>query len=304
MTKRKPESDLSMEESMNKKGRIESLDEKTISDLDLAAKITFPGLINFANYEKRKKYFPDTTFISKDEIKIYYHKNKLVDIEYFDKIYNGSMEESKTGIVNLNFDAYVIIIILNYIENPNNFEREIKQLNGQFGTRDEVYGLTILANYIQHKKLEELCYQRWAINKDLNLKLIELYDKHGRDKKELMIATISGTKTIENDVPKQFLSDCYDLGITSGNNDSVILNVIPYYDPTEQQLSIFKYNATDFTVRAGTLSSVQLKSMKIVTLKNVGSGVTIQTFLERYKNTVGNPGVTKFLHLLATFMIT
>lgn len=308
MTKRKPELDLTSEETPAKELKIESLDETSSNkqNIDVVIKdIVWPGLINFADYDKRKRYHPDTCIISKDEIKLYYHKNKLVDIEYFDKIYNGNMEEAKTGNINLDYNAIAINLMLNFIESTNTYKENVKNLNNHFGISGVLFELTVLANYIQYKDLENICFYRWEINRCLDLRLIELYTKYNRDMKQLMINTIRGMKSIDKNVPTSFLSNCYDLGMND-NKDGVILNIIPFYDPTEIQLSLFKLNVNNYPNYSPDDAIITPESLllaKFESLKNIAHPTTLKAFIEKYKNVNGNPGVTKFLHLLASFMI-
>jgi hypothetical protein len=301
MAKRKPELDLTEDENSSKDRKLESLDEEVKVRKNMFEDISFPGLIDFTDHEKRKRYYFDTTITSKDKIKIYYHKNRLIDIEFFDKIYNGQMEESKSGDINLDFSAIVIVLMLNFVEYPVNFKLHISEMK-HFGTRDILYELTILANYIQYKDLENVCYYRWEINSILNLQLLVLYEKHNRDKTQLMIGTVAGIKNIENDVPKSFLSDCYDLGMKD-NKDKVILNIIPFYEPSDKQLMLFTLTPGSHVVPGSVCSSGLLRKFKLASLKDIATEATLKTFIERYKNTNGNPGVTKFLHLLASFML-
>ena len=242
MTKRKSDSDLLMEEGKSKQQKSEESEVKS----KYFDGMSFPGLIDFTEIERRQKYRPDTVITSKDGTKIYYHINKLVDIEFFDKLYNGNMEEAKSGNVKLEYDTVVIMLML-------------------------------------------------------NLELIEMYGKHNRDNTPLKLVTINGKKNIDKDVPKTFLSECYDLGMTF-DKDAVILNIIPFYDPSPEQLLLFKICSSDYKIDNGTCTPAQLKWMKINSLKNIGSETTLNKFMEKYKGVVGNPGVTKFLGLLASCM--
>lgn len=294
MTKRKSDSDLLMEEGKSKQQKSE-VKSKYFDGM------SFPGLIDFTEIERRQKYRPDTVITSKDGTKIYYHINKLVDIEFFDKLYNGNIEEAKSGNVKLEYDTVVIMLMLNFVEHPESFTIKSKIIKNNFGQSDALFQLTILAHYIQFPDLEAMCYNRWEMNHMLNLELIEMYGKHNRDNTALKLVTINGKKNIDKDVPKTFLSECYDLGMTF-DKDAVILNIIPFYDPSPEQLLLFKICSSDYKIDNGTCTPAQLKWMKINSLKNIGSETTLNKFMEKYKGVVGNPGVTKFLGLLASCM--
>ena len=271
---------------------------------DIFEDIVFPNLIDFTDHGKRKKYFPDTVITSDDGFKIYYHRNKLVDIEFFDKLYNGNMEEAKSGNVNLEYDAIVIILMLNFIDSKQNFIQGFFHGDTSLGYGDVLYDLTMMSNYIQFKELEELCYKRWEINGIINLRMIKLFTSQNRKLDTLMSKTVSGTKTIEDDVPTAFLSNCFDFGMNSGCANSVILNIIPYYNPTDKQMSLFKLDLSNQYIASDIITSQNQRNIKLRQLQFIANGDILRTFLDKYKNTTDNPGVIKMLHLLATFMIS
>jgi len=278
--------------------------KESLDDLEISNVLSEIDQLEFTNYEKRKKYKPDTIITSKDNIKIYYHIKSLVDIEYFDKIYNGSMQEAKSGNIYMDFIAVAIILLLNLLEHQTSFDKVLSSLRRVPNYIDIISELTKLAHFIQYEALINICYHELEANSILNCQLIDLYTKYNRCMNSLMNNTIDGRKKISKDTPAEFLSECFKMGMSKCKTDEVIWNIIPFYDPSDDELTMFSMVDVTCSKKIVECSKKHHRDVLHINLLGVASPKLIGDFLEKYKNVTDNPGVTKFIHRLLVLILS
>ena len=290
-------------ENKNNSKIIQPDENESLDNSELSNDLSEIDQLEFTNYEKRKKYRPDTVITSKDKIKIYYHIKSLVDIEYFNGIYNGSMQEAKSGDIYMDFIAVAIVLLLNLLEHPIGFDKQLSSLRSNKNYIDIICELTELAHFIQYEALINICYHELETNNILNYQLISTYTKFDRCMIPLMDNTIDGRKKISKDTPAEFLSKCFKMGMCKSKSDEVIWNIIPFYDPSDDELSMFSMIDVTCYGRMIECSKKHHRDVLHISLLGVSSPGSIRNFLEKYKNTTDNPGVIKFIHRLLMLII-
>lgn len=99
---------------------------------------------------------------------------------------------------------------------------------------------------------------------------------------------------VDEKFPIDFLSQCFNYGMKN-NKDGVIHNILPIYDPTDEQIKLFHmlsgpyvYNANDYK-----------KEKKDRLEQGLGSENIIKITLLKYRGDISKPGINKFIHRLA-----
>ena len=136
--KRKPELDLSVEESNDKKQKVDnnqgfdfggfaesqSSDNKDGKEAKMNAVMkgfNIRNIIDFSDTKSREKYYPDCDIISKDGIILKYHRCKLVDNSIFNQLINEMIQENPCKITLQLYDGRTINLVLNYLYCNNTF---------------------------------------------------------------------------------------------------------------------------------------------------------------------------------------
>lgn len=215
-----PDSDPMPVAESSASGDIRNLPDAECADI----KECFPGMIDFTI--KSGEYRSDLNLTSSDGTVFYSNVPEIISNKAGSKI---------------PFNKDVVNLLLNFIHNSGKFNHMIREEPDFKISEHTITGLWRCAIYLNFLQLEEICIlitnnRLERINEEVNL----LYTERKRDKRLLYKGVIEGRISFGPDVSKQFLSNCYDFGMQHGEKDGVIMNIIPWYVATDDQLRMFK----------------------------------------------------------------
>lgn len=134
------------------------------------------------------------------------------------------------------------------------------------------------------------------INENIN----KLYNDRKVSKEQIFKNVLNGKTEMDLDISQQFLKECYNFGMTY-NRCGVILNIIPYYLMTDDELAMFTL-APAKSIRLHNAVECQLDRMKRFE-EGIANPEAIKVFLGFFKK---NPSLSsaKFLHRLVQLFFT
>lgn len=185
----------------------------------------------------------------------------------------------KNDGVKVPFAANIVNLLLNFIhfKKFDYIVRNNREFKMSMQTTIDLWKCAI---HFSLPDLEKLCAYIFDVFGDqINEAVNQLYTEREYNKEYLYERVITGKITFDADLSKQFLSDCFDFGFEHKQIDGLILNVIPWYIMSDDQMRRFrKINGYD---------SLQCQNKD-----------TMKRFLEYFKKNP-TPGSIRLLYRIA-----
>jgi hypothetical protein len=282
-----------MTESKGSSNIPEDVKNQSIDSADITQnKLEIPNLVDFSNIETQKKYHPDTIIQTKDNKELHFHKVLLVGVKYFDEVYNGPMKSENR--IKFDFNSKIVSVYLNCKWAHDGIRKTIHGCvhgrQSMFVSDNIIEELLEFANFIQDKNFGDICAAIYnSTGKVVTGGILESLYNLDISAEFIMQQILNGAMTFGEEVPMEFMCDCYDYGMTKNLKSNVVQYVIPYYEPTDKQLKLFTIptNCTLFGTAAPSERATTVT-------KGVGGYETINRLLAR-KDALNNPGIMKFI---------
>lgn len=300
--KRKPDFDLSEEESGDKKQK--SADSKDESNKKFWYNI--PGETDYSDVEARSKFYPDMEIVSSDDHILKFHRCEMVKIPLFETLISEYKHESGQCKIELKlFDKETINLMLNYLSTPKLFEpdhgRGFHFPGFNLWGRNTLPKLYEIAKYADMRDLMQCCCEKMIDESFLSAAIIECYDKHKLNMDKLY-SNLLRNKCYKDEVYTiDFLSQTFDYGIVKDVN-GVIEYLLPIYCPSDEQMKKFTFGDKYKIIHNNQLNLHG--NVLRTTLERFMNGMvtqrTINDFRFKYIGKENNPkGIEKFIHRLA-----
>lgn len=298
MAKRKPEFDLSSEESGDKKQKSIDSKEAKKDENKMLDEILLKDGINFSDITRAIEYYSDMKIISSDKYVLYSHRCEMVKIPLFKTLISECKHESGQCVIELAlFDGQTINLMLNFIFNPKSFRYKIVGMNFDKHCRDTFPKLYEIANYISIPGLMNYCREIMEGRIYITKFTIDCYTKHKLNMDDIYDKFVRGFHYDDEIYSDEFLSRVFDYGIVN-NVSGILSTLLPIYCPTDVQIEQFtitsQINITDYKGSKQPLIATEGFMDGKVPRR------TFVNFLSKYIGKENNPkGVDKFIHKLA-----
>jgi hypothetical protein len=260
--------------------------------VDIYKKYDWDGpFVNFSDQDCLKSLFiPDMKIITSDRAVLYFSSEYTKDIPHFNQdisLISGINTEYKLKVVYSPARFRETNLLLNYLHSKEVFLGVTINPQSAKITYYDISGLRRLSQIMGISPLRAWCCMLIGKLGIVDNELIEYYYENKLDKEEFMKDVVNGKFKICRNVKRQFLSDCYDYGISCGMIKEVLFNILPHYVPTDEQLDkiglkvIVKYNSA-------TTSEEEKKRAYTFAI--------LQHLTVMGNNDLGNRGIAKFMY--------
>lgn len=247
----------------------------------------------------KTKFHTNITLVSSDGVEFFFHANLLIAVEYFDKLINGSWEDSSKKVILLECHSSVTWLLLSFLEDKHEFECKMES-GYWFGFNPSyvppkidisiIMNLHTFANFLRIDKLMEICvrYLKSKENIIINQKLIDFYMENKLEMK-VLARHLANEGIMDGKVSDTFVPLCFEIFVKI-DMIKTMNNIVPLFVPTDEQLDSFQIIKANPAPRMFTPES----SPDFVPTKLTKNA--IKSFAVKNKDNINNPGIAKFIH--------